>query len=323
MVRQMTRTKFSVLMVLGVGVASASCLAARTGDLDELRARALELVNQTRREQGLSPVQLGPEVNEAALAHARDMLKRDYYSHRSPEGNSVQDRYIAAGGSKWRLTAENIARCADCISVPNAQMVERLHRGWMESPEHRRNILRRGLTHFGFGIVSSREQGEYAVQVFAGPGMPRGLKTDEQTVPVPPSEQTSIALSKINDRRRAEGRSPVQANKTLIEVAQSVLPDPDAESFALENSINLQQHLPAEQRSADWRSISLLAAVCGGCGTTATEADARYFVEQWLKDAKYQGELLSPQVRDVGFLVGANGHGKKIGILVLGFASNR
>jgi uncharacterized protein YkwD len=121
---------------------SPGCVAASTGDLEELRARALELVNQARREQGLQPLELGPNVNQAALSHARDMLRRNYYSHTSPEGETVQDRYVEAGGSKWRLTAENIARCAGCTSGPDTEAVERLHRGWMNSPEHRHSAPR-------------------------------------------------------------------------------------------------------------------------------------------------------------------------------------
>ena len=53
-----------------IAAIAPTCVAASTGDLETLRTRALELVNQARREQGLQPLELGRNVNQAALSHA-------------------------------------------------------------------------------------------------------------------------------------------------------------------------------------------------------------------------------------------------------------
>ena len=308
-------TRFIWACALAFVVASAATgLAANSDNLDELRGRALELVNQARREHGLPPLELGAKLEEVALAHAKDMLRRGYFSHVSPNGTTVQERYVAAGGSKWRLIAENIAHCAACTAPPDVAAVEQLQRDWMHSPEHRHNILHRGLTQFGFAVVSSRAQGEYAVQTFAGPGVPHGLKEGEKAAAIPPRQQTEVALSLINALRT--GRS-LERSAALVDLAKSALPDPHSQGLEMDTKVDLYVLLPEERRS-DWASLAMLEAACGGCGTEPTADDARYFVEQWLKNPRYRQDLVGPGPTHIGLVIAANGKGKKLAMAVLG-----
>src|SRR3712207_4473522 len=97
------RAAWRIVRVLTIGVALcvwATAAGAQAPDnLDALRQRALELVNRARAEHGLSRLELERNLDEAAQSHAQDMLRRSYFAHSSPEGGTVQDRYIAAGGS--------------------------------------------------------------------------------------------------------------------------------------------------------------------------------------------------------------------------------
>jgi uncharacterized protein YkwD len=161
-----------------VGIVDSSS-AAETSDLTELRSEALELVNEAREQHGLPALQSCPELDRAAQAHADDMLNRHYFDHVSPEGKTVFDRYVAAGGSRWRLVAENIGRCATCKGPPRVADVTRLQDGWMRSASHRENILSRGVTQFGFGMAAAADRGLYAVQSFAGPGISPSHKKQE------------------------------------------------------------------------------------------------------------------------------------------------
>ena len=203
MTRSVRQRRFPVHLV-AVAVLLAGVLTAleaspqpATGDLAQLRGRALALVNEARERHGLAHLELGADLNEAAQAHARDMLERGYYAHVSPEGETVADRYRATGGSPWHLVAENIARCLGCELPPSTARVEALHEGWMKSPPHRENILRRGLDRFGFGIIVRQDQRLYAVQTFAGPGMPRGLQ---------PGRGGTTALAQRSGRGGASSR---------------------------------------------------------------------------------------------------------------------
>jgi uncharacterized protein YkwD len=292
--------------------------SAATGDLDTLRGAALSLVNQDRRQQGLNPLELTEILNEAAQSHARDMSRRDYYNHVSPEGQTVQDRYITQGGSRWRLVAENIGRCVGCPSPPTVARVESLHSGWMNSPGHRRNILTDGLDGFGFGIVVGEDQTLYAVQTFAGPGMLHGLHPGEEPVVLSPAEQVEQMVSDINQVRQRENVPPLKQNQSLGQASTALLPDAAGEIFRLDDpNVGLYEALP-EGQSGAWRTLSVLTASCGGCGTRETAADIRSFREQWLENPQSANTLLDASFTHLGFAMRADGQGMKIAVALFG-----
>ncbi|MDC7784923.1 CAP domain-containing protein [Rhodoplanes sp. TEM] len=313
------RAALAALLIAASALGSpATAESPRPDDLEALRAAALDAVNRDRRRHDLPALSPEPAAEAAAQAHAADMLARDYFAHRSPEGGTVADRHQEAGGSRWRLTAENIARCEACTPPADRDRVERLQEGWMNSPEHRANILRRGLSGFGFGLAASRSGGLYAVQAFAGPGTPRGLSSGETASAIPPDAQVRQALDRVNAARREAGHRPLDASPALTEAAASLLPASDARDFALGDRIDLFGHLPAGARRS-WASLGMLAAVCGGCGTRPTDADVAFFTGQWL-DAKGRDRMMDPDATHLGFAVAANGDGKKIGLALLGTA---
>jgi uncharacterized protein YkwD len=89
------------------------------------------LTNVERAKAGCGAVRTEPKLAAAALAHSRDMVDRDYFSHSSPDGKGPGDRATAAGYPNW--SGENIAK-----GYPDAAAVVQ---GWMNSPGHKANIL--------------------------------------------------------------------------------------------------------------------------------------------------------------------------------------
>ncbi|WP_299365247.1 CAP domain-containing protein [uncultured Paracoccus sp.] len=286
-------------------------------DIEALRQRALDLVNESRQAEELDPLTLGDDAVEAAQAHADDMFERDYYAHVSPEGETVQDRYIDAGGSRWQLAAENIARCSDCSPPATGTTVQDLHDGWMDSPGHRKNILAPGLSTFGFGLTIGADQGLYAVQTFAGPGVPRGLEPDEEPIALTAAEQGERALDHVNGARDRESLPALKLHQALSQAAANLLPPPEQEEFVLSASQDLPSALPGGERT-EWASLSVLAGACGGCGTVVAAADIREFVRGWHNDPQYRASLLDPEATHLGFALQTNGKGRKIALVVLG-----
>jgi uncharacterized protein YkwD len=291
--------------------------AASSDDLGSLRRHALELVNQVRVQEGLPPLELGGKANAAAQAHAEDMLALGYYAHTSPSGATARDRYSRAGGAAWRLTAENIARCTGCPPPPMTASVASLHEGWMNSPPHRQNILRRGLSEFGFGIAVAADRGLYAVQVFAGPGTPSDLQPGEPAAALTADALRRSALDHVNRLRREADRAPLELSPALSTAAGALLPDPVGEHFDLGARQSLLAALPEAERPR-WRSLSALGAACGGCGSVPMEADIRSFVKQWLGDGRHRATLLGAGVTHFGFALAANGDGRKVALGLLG-----
>lgn len=284
-----------ILFLLSFGPA----LAAETGELTDLRAQALSLVNDARKRHGLNSLQATETLNSAAQAHAADMLKRNYYSHTSPEGETVSDRYRDRGGSRWKKVAENIARCAGCPTVPTAERVSEFQEGWMNSPGHRQNILAAGLESFGFGIIGENGR-QFAVQTFAGPGVPLALRPNEKPVELSPSEQVSAAADILSTERKREGLAPLETSEALNTVAQRLLPKDKFGEMIMKRPDDLFDLLPAGSE-ADWSTIEVMAGACGGCGVQPTRADIRYFIDQWLKDPRNRGTLFGSGVTHIGF----------------------
>jgi uncharacterized protein YkwD len=121
-----------------------------------LEAQMLTLVNQARSEHGLPPVVADPEATEVARLHSRDMLAQGYFSHVSPQGHDPFHR-MRQGGLRYRTAGENIA-LAPSVAVA--------HRGLMNSPGHRANILRPGFGRLGIGIVDGGRHGLMVTQKF-------------------------------------------------------------------------------------------------------------------------------------------------------------
>ena len=239
-----------------------SCLLAAPSlaqamSLDAARKLALELVNKSRAEQKLPPLKLEPKLTKAAQTHADDMYKRNFYSHNSPEGKTVSDRFQAAGGSKWLLTAENIAKCEGCRTPLQELLVRQMHEGWMNSPGHRANILRKGLDSLGYGVVVDTDGKLYAVQTFSGPGTPAATSAADAK-PASPAQQLDIVAAQVNAKRKAAGRRPIQPSQGLVLGAQAIAPAPGDTSFKLRHSDDLMSALPQAEKQK-WQSLSMLA----------------------------------------------------------------
>ena len=297
-----------------VGIVNSSS-AAEPGDLPELRSKALELVNEAREQHGLPALQSRPELDRAAQAHAEDMLNRNYFDHVSPEGKTVFDRYVAAGGSRWRLVAENIGRCATCKGPPRIADVTRLQDGWMRSASHRENILSPGVTQFGFGMVAAASRGLYAVQSFAGPGTSPSPRRQEARR-LSKSEQLTLALDLINHARQRKGAPELRPSTALTDALRSQIASIDMES-GLHDTASLSSELARAQQRR-WKSIAIIAAGCGGCGAEPAASDVRFLVQQWLDAPEYRETLLAPRFSHLGFAERVDGQGRKVALAALG-----
>jgi uncharacterized protein YkwD len=293
----------------------------------DLRELALKLVNEERASHELPPLRLDGQLTRAAQAD--DMLERNYYSHNSPEGVTVSGRYVAAGGYAWLLTAENIAKCEGCKPPITEDYVRQMHEGWMNSPGHRANILREGLTGFGYGLVIGKGDMLYAVQTFSGPGTPHEVKTSPGASPpkgndavadettLSPSGQLEAALVEINRRRKANGRSALRPSPSLSKAARNMLPPRSDSEFKVDRSGNIYDWVPAESQG-DWARLTAVVASCGGCGAETVGSDAVYFTGQWLGNGRYTEMLMDAEATHFGFAMAANGKGKKVGVGLLG-----
>ena len=129
---------------------------AQATERPELEARLLELVNAERARHGLSQLRPDPELTPVAREHGRDMFARGYFSHYSPEGQSMDDR-LKRHQVRYLIAGENLAL---------ARSLDGAHEGLMKSPGHRANILRPQFGRLGIGVLDGGRHGLMVTQNF-------------------------------------------------------------------------------------------------------------------------------------------------------------
>jgi len=154
-------------LLLGLWLAFAlSPLIVRTAagaepsDLTSLEADLLAQVNRVRGDHHLVPLVRRSDLDRVALAHSSDMAQRGYFSHQSPEGANAVDRLQQHGVTDMRLAAENLGKTTQ--SDPSAQIV----RSWLQSPDHRSNLLAPALNFTGIGIARGADGSLIYTQVY-------------------------------------------------------------------------------------------------------------------------------------------------------------
>ena len=114
--------------------------------LAELRAEALfvDLINDRREQEGLLRLRRDADIVGYARRHCLRMIAVGNLYHDIP-------RYIVevpGDLSDW----ENVGWMERTPGKPWGYTVRQLHRMFMKSPDHRANILRRGISHIGVGV---------------------------------------------------------------------------------------------------------------------------------------------------------------------------
>ncbi len=123
---------------------------ART--LDDARDATVCLVNRERKKRGLRALRTNGTLQSSAGSYARDMVRRGFFAHVSPSGETLTERieddtrYLARA-RRWEI-GENIAWGTGSLATPG-QIVA----SWMDSPPHRANILHAEYREIGLGIA--------------------------------------------------------------------------------------------------------------------------------------------------------------------------
>ena len=135
---------------------------------DQVEVQLFDSTNKERNEKKLGPLRQDEILVKAALDHSRDMLKRNYLSHFSPEGKSVVDRVAKYQGKPQRSLGENLHTISSSEGLVDPQaIVAQMMQDWMHSPPHRKNILSKDYAYLGVGCASDGAR-IFCTQVFAG-----------------------------------------------------------------------------------------------------------------------------------------------------------
>jgi|TARA_Y100000310_G_scaffold278680_3_gene297296 uncharacterized protein YkwD len=166
-----------------VKTAMLSLIRSRGSLAEQTRNDLIHAINEERARYKLTPLRSNYYLELSAQRHAKDMADRGYFSHYTPEGLSYVDR-IRGGG--YLDINPNSCSCAqkfdlgggasidtqgpdfvvtglqECSCEPIFSLGENLAKGqmsvkqvvqdWMDSPNHRRNMLRPEFEEIGIGL---------------------------------------------------------------------------------------------------------------------------------------------------------------------------
>ncbi len=122
-----------------------------------------QLTNQARASAGLRSLHWDSTLASLARARAKDMIVRNYFSHQiPPDGHTVFD-VMSNDGYCFKLAGENIG----WNNYPDDQSTAEIQTMFMNSPDHRQNILGPAWDVVGIGAYKGADGKKMWAVVFA------------------------------------------------------------------------------------------------------------------------------------------------------------
>jgi hypothetical protein len=170
------RGVLSLLLLLAMVGPAARTVAAPDRRTDDLAT----MINRTRVERGLPPLQRVTELDSAAETHSQDMVVHDYLDHTGADGSSPQERAEQAGYQVPQQSAWIVVEVISAISGEPAGPLD----WWLnQSPEvHGKVLLDPRWREMGVGYAAGGEYGNYwTVLVGCRPGVLPKVVLDGKT----------------------------------------------------------------------------------------------------------------------------------------------
>ncbi len=125
----------------------------------------VDQTNDQRVDSALGVLRTNPVLERAAQAKANDMAAKGYFSHNTPDGKDPWYWFKEAGYT-FTYAGENLA-----VNFTESTDVTR---AWMNSPNHRANIVSDHFTEVGIAIAQGIYNGKeatFVVQLFGTPAL--------------------------------------------------------------------------------------------------------------------------------------------------------
>ena len=120
----------------------------------------LDLTNAVRKKHDLPPLKANAVLTQVARGHSANMAKHLKMAH-VLDGKDPADR-VKDAGYVYAVVGENVA------TARNRTMRD-IFEKWMDSPDHRANILKKEYAEIGIGVFRPLPGEWYCTQVFGTP----------------------------------------------------------------------------------------------------------------------------------------------------------
>jgi hypothetical protein len=148
------------------------------------KSALLEYLNSERKARNLPILVENQKLDLSATLKAKDILEKDYFAHRSPDGISPW-YWFRVSGYDYQFAGENLA-----IGFLDSKEV---HDAWMNSPSHRQNILNPNYQEIGIAVLKGEFNGNEVYVVVQHFGRPKEkAKVEEKILPKPETQKISL-----------------------------------------------------------------------------------------------------------------------------------
>jgi len=106
------------------------------------RAYLLGLMNQSRAKHQAQPLKLDAQLSRYARRHNEQMASRGHLFHTADLAAKLQ-------GRQWHVAGENVGV---------GPSIDAVYKAFLNSPPHRRNILRQDFDHTAVGVTEQGSQ---------------------------------------------------------------------------------------------------------------------------------------------------------------------
>jgi len=151
--------KLSMFSILLMGTMALAEEKKSEFKLTDDEKAIVEATNAERKKAGLPALKPNAKLFEAARAHAANMAKQDKLEHKLDDKTS--DERVKNAGYQFSGTSENIAH--------NQQTPKEAVESWMNSEDHKANLLNKEYVDIGVAVAKSAKGERYWVQVFGTP----------------------------------------------------------------------------------------------------------------------------------------------------------
>jgi len=154
------------------------------------------LINETntsRQSENVFPLKENPLLDAAAQMKAEDMASKGYFAHVSPQGLTPW-YWMGQVGYNYTYAGENLA-----INFSDSEDVIK---AWLNSPDHRENLLSQHFTEIGIATARGTYEGKdttFIVQMFGAPAQFPISVLPQPKVVIPPVNAVSIPIATSNE----------------------------------------------------------------------------------------------------------------------------
>jgi uncharacterized protein YkwD len=127
----------------------------------------LYFTNLERTKRGLKNLKFSPKLTRSANAKSRDMFAYQYFAHTSPSDSKKTFAYFIDNESYL------FVRISENLAIGEFETAQQVVDAWMNSPDHRANILFPDYREIGASVQTSRMNGSTVIMIVQHFGIPK------------------------------------------------------------------------------------------------------------------------------------------------------